>query len=55
LIYFWMVVQRAYVDIGLYRDYTPAPAVKPIYVGSSSHYPSMPQHFQMDETINSRK
>jgi hypothetical protein len=45
-IYFWMVVQRAYVDIGLYRNYSQAPTMTPIYMGSNPHYPAMPQHFQ---------
>lgn len=55
LIYFWIVVQRAYVDVGRYGDYSPAPTVKPIYVGSNSHhYPAMPQHFQMDHASNGK-
>jgi hypothetical protein len=54
LIYFWMVVQRAYVDLGVYGNYSPAPTIKPMYANSSSHYPAMPHHFQMDESMNGR-
>ena len=49
LIYFWIVVQRAYVYLGAYSDYSPAPTIKPIYSASAAHhYPMTPQHFQVD-------
>lgn len=53
MIYFWVAVQRAYVELGN-RDYMYSPApVKPSYTNSSEarggYYPQTPQHFQMDE------
>lgn len=53
-VYFWMAVQRAFLELGN-RDYMYSPApVKPIYnpTGDRSHggyYPTSPQQFQMEE------
>jgi len=52
LIYFWIAVQRAYVELGN-NDYMYSPApIKPAYNdhhGRGGYYPTSPQHFQMDE------
>jgi len=50
LIYFWLSVQRAYVELGNNEYmYSPAP-MKPSYNdGRAGYYPTSPQHFQMDE------
>lgn len=50
LIYFWVAVQRAYIELGN-NDYMYSPApVKPSYNdGRGAYYPTSPQHFQMDE------
>ena len=56
LLYFWMAVQRAYVELGN-NDYMYSPApIKPVGVGHydgrgghADHYPTSPQHFPMDE------
>ncbi len=57
LIYFWVAVQRAYVELGN-RDYmySPPPIKQPVYKGPvhandgrGGYYPATPQHFQMEE------
>jgi len=50
LIYFWIAIQRAYIELGN-NDYMYSPApVKPTYNdGRGGYYPTSPQHFQMDE------
>ena len=47
LVYFWVAVQKAFVELGS-RDYMYSPApTKPHFENGS--YPSAPQHFQMQE------
>jgi len=56
IIYFWVAVQRAFVELGN-NDYMYSPApIKPVGVGhydgrghADHHYPTSPQHFPMDE------
>lgn len=54
LIYFWMAVQRAYVELGN-NDYMYSPApVKPTYNDGHhgrnvGYFPTSPQHFDMEE------
>jgi len=53
LIYFWTVVQRAFVELGNDdRMYSPVP-IKPAGYSNdgrgAGYYPTSPQHFQMDE------
>ena len=52
LLYFWMAVQRAYVELGN-NDYMYSPApIKPMtqYNDGRGYYPpTSPQHFQMDD------
>lgn len=49
LIYFWIAVQRAYVELGN-NDYMYSPApIKPAYNDGRGYYPTSPQHFQMDD------
>ena len=49
LIYFWVAVQRAYVELGN-NDYMYSPApIKPAYNDARGYYPTSPQHFQMDD------
>jgi len=57
LIYFWSVVQRAFVELGNDdRMYSPVP-MKPAGNYSdgrgAGYYPTSPQHFQMDESVSS--
>lgn len=55
-IYFWIAVQKAYIEMGN-RDYMYSPApIKPTYNPGHHHnggggglYPQVPQHFQMQE------
>lgn len=56
-IYFWVAVQKAYIELGT-RDYMYSPApIKPTYNPGHHHngsgggglYPTVPQHFQMQE------
>lgn len=55
-IYFWVAVQKAYIELGT-RDYMYSPApIKPTYnpghhngSGGGGLYPTVPQHFQMQE------
>lgn len=57
-IYFWVAVQKAYIELGN-RDYMYSPApIKPTYNPGHHHngsggggglYPTVPQHFQMQE------
>lgn len=56
-IYFWVQVQKAYIELGT-RDYMYSPApIKPTYNPGHHHngsgggglYPTVPQHFQMQE------
>jgi len=55
-IYFWIAVQKAYIEMGN-RDYMYSPApIKPTYNPGHHHnggggglYPTVPQHFQMQE------
>jgi len=56
-IYFWAAVQKAYIELGN-RDYMYSPApIKPTYNPGHHHngsgggglYPTVPQHFQMQE------
>jgi len=56
-IYFWVAVQKAYIELGT-RDYMYSPApIKPTYNPGNHHngsgggglYPTVPQHFQMQE------
>lgn len=57
-IYYWIAVQKAYIELGN-RDYMYSPApIKPTYNpghhhngsgGGSGLYPTAPQHFQMQE------
>ena len=50
--FFFIAVQRAYVELGN-NDYMYSPApIKPAYNdhhGRGGYYPTSPQHFQMDE------
>jgi len=51
LVYYWVAVQKAYVELGS-RDYMYSPAPTKSgggYNGSSHHYPSAPQRFEMQE------
>ena len=57
LFYFWVAVQRAYVELGN-RDYmySPPPIKQPVYKspvhtndGRGPYYPATPQHFHMEE------
>lgn len=49
LVYFWIAVQRAYVELGN-NDYMYSPApIKPQYNDARGYYPTSPQHFQMDD------
>lgn len=57
-VYFWVAVQKAYIELGN-RDYMYSPApIKPTYNPGHHHngssgggglYPTVPQHFQMQE------
>lgn len=49
IVYFWVAVQKAYIELGN-RDYMYSPTpVKPIYNPmGDGYYPTAPQHFQMD-------
>lgn len=58
MVYFWVAVQKAYIELGN-RDYMYSPApIKPTYNPGHHHngsgggggiYPTVPQHFQMQE------
>jgi len=49
LVYYWVAVQQAYVELGN-RDYMYRPAPTKAYNGSH-HYPSAPQRFEMHDRV----